>query len=53
MCFHPAKNILPAPRAQINRAKKLNKIPCLHPKGTWTIETLKKVMDIVKKGHFQ
>jgi len=40
------------PRAQINRARKLNKTPHLHPRGTWTIETLEKAMDTVKKGHF-
>jgi hypothetical protein len=52
VCFHLAKNILPAPRAQINRARKLNRTPHLHPRGTWTIETLEEAMDIIKKRAF-
>jgi hypothetical protein len=48
MCFHLAKNILPTARAQINRARKLNKTLHLHPKGHMTIETLEETMDIVK-----
>jgi hypothetical protein len=47
-----AKNILRAPRAQTNRARKVNKILRLHPKGTWTIKILEEAMDIIEKGHF-
>jgi hypothetical protein len=52
MCFHLAKNILPTPRAQTNKVRKVNRIPCLHPKDTWTTKTLEEIMDVVKKGHF-
>jgi hypothetical protein len=47
-----AKNILPTPRAQTNRARKVKRTLCLHPKGTWTIKILEEAMDIEKRGHF-
>jgi hypothetical protein len=47
-----AKNILLAPTTQTNRARKVNKSPHLHPRGTWVVETLEKSMDIIQKRHF-
>jgi hypothetical protein len=47
-----AKTILPTPRAQTKRARKVNMTLCLYPRGTWTIETLEEAMDIVERGHF-
>jgi len=47
-----AKNILHAPRAQTNRARKVNRTLCLHPKGTWTIKILEEAVEIVERGHF-
>jgi hypothetical protein len=46
------ENILPAPKTQKNWARKVNRTFHLHPRGTWTIETLEEVLDVVKKGHF-
>jgi hypothetical protein len=46
------ENILPAPRAQTNRARKVNRTLCLHPKGTWTIKILEEAVEIVERGHF-
>jgi hypothetical protein len=47
-----ANNILPTPRAQTNRARKVNRTLHLHPKDTWTTKTLEEAMDIIKRGHF-
>jgi hypothetical protein len=47
-----AENILHAPKAQKNWARKVNRTFHLHPRGTWTIETLEKVLDVVKKRAF-
>lgn len=47
-----AKNILLAPTTQTNRARKVNKSPHLHPRGTWVVETLEKSMDVIQKKHF-
>ncbi len=47
-----AKNIMPAPRAQKKWARKVNRTFDLHPRGTWTNETLEEVMDVIKKGVF-
>jgi len=47
-----AENILHAPRAQTNKARKINRILHLHPKGTWATKTLEEAMDILERGHF-
>ncbi len=43
---------MPAPRAQKKWARKVNRTFDLHPRGTWTNETLEEVMDVIKKGVF-
>jgi hypothetical protein len=47
-----ANNILPLPKAQTNRARKVHMTLHLHPKGTWTIKILEEAMDVVERGHF-
>jgi hypothetical protein len=46
------ENIMRTPKAQTSRAKKVNRTFYLHPRGTWTIETLEEIMDIVEEGTF-